>query len=68
MDEIKSGVNNIRVASKEKHLGREAGKKRGETFTMYSNEILTIGMSSFMIVILLYVSRQIELQSKNKLF
>lgn len=66
--DIKFGADTIRVAIKEKHLGREAGKKRGETAVMYSNDILTIIMSCFMIVILMYVSRQVEIHSKNKLF
>lgn len=68
INDIKFGADNIRVAIKEKHLGREQGKKRGETAVMYSNDILTIIMSSFMIVILMYVSRQVEVHAKNKLF
>ena len=68
IDDIKFGVDNIRVAIKEKHLGRQAGKKRGETATMYSNDILTILMSSIMSIILMYVSRQVEIHAKSKIF
>lgn len=67
VDDIKFGAENIRVAIKEKHLGRLAGKKRGETAVMYSNDILTILMSSCMIVILMFVSRQLNVVQSRSL-
>ena len=67
IDDIKYGAENIRIALKEKYLGRELGKKRGETMVVYSNDLLTIAMSSCMIVILLYISRQVTVKAKNKL-
>lgn len=68
IEDIKFGADNIRIAMKEKYLGRDQGKKRGETAVMYSNDILTIIMSSFMIIILMYVSRQVDLHAKSKIF
>ena len=60
IEDIKFGAENIKVAIKEKYLGREANKKRGETQTSYSSDTLTIIMSSSMIMILVYISRQVS--------
>lgn len=68
LSEIKLGLENVKIAIKEKYLGREFGKRRGETIIMYSNDLLTITMSSCMILILSYVSYQIKLLSSKKLW
>jgi hypothetical protein len=40
----------------ERHLGREKGKKRGETVLSYSSDTLAIVLGSSMIIILGYVN------------
>ena len=57
LEDIRYGADNIKVALKEKYLGREEGKKRGETTLSYSSDMLTICMSSAMILILAFTSR-----------
>ena len=55
--DIEFGADNIRIAIKEKYLGRLPGTKRGEVATSYSSDKLIFVMTFCMITILLYVSR-----------
>ena len=68
VEDVRVGAENIRVAIKEKYLGREAGKKRGETSLSYSSDLLVMVMSGSMIAILGYVSRQVSQAQKSKLW
>jgi len=68
IEDLKFGADNIKIAIMEKYLGREAGKKRGETTLSYASDMLVMAMSGFMLVILGYVSRQVSVQAKNKVF
>ena len=68
IDEIKNGADLIRLTIKEKHLGRQAGKSRGETVLTYSSENLTAVLGATMIIILSYVSMQVHQQAKSKVW
>lgn len=68
LEDIRYGADNIKIAIMEKYLGREAGKKRGETTLKYSSDMLVMVMSGCMLIILGYVSRQVSVQAKNKVW
>ena len=57
--DIEYGADNLRVALKEKYLGRLPGMKRGESSVAYNSTTLTLIMSASMICILVYIQRQV---------
>ena len=58
--EVKLGADLIRLTIKEKFLGRQQGKSRGESVLTYSSDNLTAILGATMIIILSYVSMQVH--------
>ena len=68
IDDIKFGAETILISLKEKYLGRLPGAKRGESELSYTSNMLTIGMSTTMFLILLYLQKLVNAHAKNKMW
>ena len=68
IDDIKFGAETVLISLKEKYLGRLPGTKRGQSDLSYTSNMLTIGMSTTMFLILLYLQKLVNAHAKNKMW
>lgn len=68
IDDIKFGAETVLISLKEKYLGRLPGTKRGQSDLQYTSNMLTIGMSTTMFLILLYLQKLVNAHAKNKMW
>jgi len=68
IEDIKFGAETVLISLKEKYLGRLPGTKRGQSDLTYTSNMLTIGMSTTMFLILLYLQKLVNAHAKNKMW
>lgn len=68
IEDIKFGAETVLISLKEKYLGRLPGTKRGQSDLTYTSNMLTIGMSTTMFLILLYLQKLVNAHAKNNMW